>query len=101
MPINKGNKNQKTRLPKVIQEQIEQIRLDNTSGSAELAKQTAETLTFLVKNISVSNSSKLITLIKKTAQELMNAQPMMASIVNLNNNTFIANILKFTTVKSC
>ena len=89
MPINKGNKNQRTRLPKVIQEQIEQIRLDNTSGSVELAKQTAETLTFLVKNISVSNSSKLITLIKKTAQELMNAQPMMASIVNLNNNVLI------------
>jgi translation initiation factor 2B subunit (eIF-2B alpha/beta/delta family) len=89
MLTTKGDKNQEIKLPKLIQKKIEQIRFDNTSGSAELTKQAAETFIFLVKNISVSNPTKLVKLIKKTAQELIYAQPIMASIINLSNNLLI------------
>ena len=92
MLTTKRNKNQIQKLPKIVHEQIEQIRLDNTSGSAELAKKAAEILIFLVDNVSVTSPSKLINLIYDTADELIKAQPMMASIFNLANTTLLENI---------
>lgn len=92
MLTTKRNKNQIQQLPKIVHEQIEQIRLDNTSGSAELAKKAAEILIFLVDNVSVTSPSKLINLIHDTADELIKAQPMMASIFNLANTTLLENI---------
>ena len=78
-----------SKLPNIIQEKIEKIRLDNTSGSTELAKQASEIFIFLVDNVSVTYSSKLISLIQETAYKLIKAQPTMASIVNLANTTLI------------
>jgi len=92
MLTTKRNKNQIPKLPKNVYEQIQQIRLDNTSGSAELAKQAAEVLIFLVDNVSVKSPSKLINLIQYTTDELIKAQPMMASIFNLANTTLLENI---------
>ena len=48
MPTPKKNINETSKLQNIIQEQIEKIRLDNTSGSAELTKQAADILLFLV-----------------------------------------------------
>ena len=92
MITTKTDKSQKTKIPKIVWEKIEQIRLDNTSGSVDLSKQAAELLIFLVKNVSVESSSKLITLIQDTASELIKAQPMMAAIFNLANTTLHENI---------
>jgi translation initiation factor 2B subunit (eIF-2B alpha/beta/delta family) len=92
MLTTKRNKNQITKLPKIVKEKIEQIRLDNTSGSAELAKKAAEILIFSVENVSAPSSSKLINLIHNTTKELIKAQPMMASIFNLANTTLVENI---------
>lgn len=88
----KRNKNQKSKLPKIVWEKIEQIQLDNTSGSTDLTKQAAEILIFLVNNASVTSPSKLINLIHTTAKELIKAQPLMASIFNLVNTTLLENI---------
>ena len=63
MLTTKKNSNQKSKIPNIILEQIEKIRLDNTSGSTELAKQAADLLIFLVDNVSVNLPSKLINLI--------------------------------------
>jgi len=92
MLTTKKNKNQKSKLPNIIQEQIEKIRLDNTSGSTELAKQAADVLIFLVDNVTVTFPSKLVNLIHDTANELIKAQPIMASIFNLANTILLENI---------
>jgi len=70
-------------LPKKIQIKIENIKLDNTSGSTELAKKSAEILIELVDQ----NSS--IQYIKNASISLINAQPNMASIFNLVNTLMI------------
>lgn len=88
----KKNINENSKLLNIIQEQIEKIRLDNTSGSAELAKQAADILLFLVDNVSVTSPSKLIDLIQYTANKLIKAQPIMASIFNLTNTIILENI---------
>jgi translation initiation factor 2B subunit (eIF-2B alpha/beta/delta family) len=92
IPITEKNIKNKLNLPNILRGKIEKIRLDNTSGSTELAKQAAEIFIFLVDNVSVTNSSKLFSLIQETAYELIKAQPTMASIVNLANTTLIENI---------
>ena len=70
-------------LPGSIHRSIEQIRLDNTSGSVELAKKAAELLILLVnKNIS-------LTQISNAAYSLVKAQSTMASIFNLVNNLML------------
>ena len=70
-------------LPRNIRKSIEQIRLDNTSGSVELAKKSAELLILLVnRNGSPSQ-------INNTAYSLVKAQPTMASIFNLVNNLML------------
>ena len=92
MITTKTNKPQKIKIPKIVWEKIEQIRLDNTSGSVDLSKQAAELLIFLVKNVRVDSSSKLITLIQDTAYELIKARPMMAAIFNLASTTLHENI---------
>jgi translation initiation factor 2B subunit (eIF-2B alpha/beta/delta family) len=86
------NKNKKSKLPNSILEKIEKIRLNNTSGSTELAKQAAEILIFLVNNFSDNSPSKLINYINDTSNELIKAQPVMASIFNLANTTLLENI---------
>ena len=60
MNIAKENKNQLIKIPKFLEEKIEEIRLNNISGSSELAKQSAELLIFLIENISVDSSSDLL-----------------------------------------
>jgi translation initiation factor 2B subunit (eIF-2B alpha/beta/delta family) len=67
-------------LPKNIKIKIESVKNDNTSGSIELAKKSAETLIDLIKqngNLQqIINASKLFLI----------AQPNMASIFSLVNN---------------
>lgn len=70
-------------LPEVIRKAIKQIRLDNTSGSVELAKKSAELMIRLVEK--TNNLSQ----IKKVACLLVKSQPSMASIINLVNNLMI------------
>lgn len=70
-------------IPNTILKSIEKIRMDNTSGSSDLAKKSANVLIKLVEK-----SVSLIQ-IKKVALLLKNAQPEMASIFNLVNNMMI------------
>ena len=70
-------------LPGNIRKSIEQIRLDNTSGSVELAKKSAELLILFVKK------KGSMTQINNTAYSLVKAQPTMASIFNLVNNLML------------
>ena len=87
----KKNKNQKSKLLKIIREKIEKIHLDNTSGSTNLTKQAAEILIFLVDNVSTTSSSEIINLINDITNELIKAQPTMASIFNLTNTILLEN----------
>ena len=66
-------------IPEEIHNAIKAIQLDNTSGSIELAKKSAELLIFLI------NQDDSFTYLKNTAYELIKAQPNMASIFNLVN----------------
>jgi translation initiation factor 2B subunit (eIF-2B alpha/beta/delta family) len=66
-------------LPKNIRISIDQIRSDNTSGSAELAKQSAELL------ISLVQTTDSLAHLKHAGYLLLEAQPTMASIFNLVN----------------
>lgn len=91
MYATKKNKNQLIKIPNFLQEKIEEIRLDHTSGSSELAKKSAELLIFLVGNISADSSSDLNNLLYYTTNELIRAQPAMASIFNLANTILIEN----------
>jgi len=61
-----------TELPEKIKTQIEEIRLDNTSGSVKLA-----------------THSQLITYIKVVSKELVKAQSTMAPIFNLVNKALL------------
>jgi len=70
-------------LPENIRKSIKQIRLDNTSGSLELAKKSAKILNDLVKE------TDSLAQIKNTAHSLIKAQPAMASIFNLVNNLML------------
>jgi translation initiation factor 2B subunit (eIF-2B alpha/beta/delta family) len=70
-------------IPENIEKAIEQVKLDNTSGSVELAKKSAEILIDLINQ----KSSKDI--IKNASHLLINAQPNMASIFNLINNLML------------
>ncbi len=70
-------------LPKNILKLIELIQMDNTSSSVELAKKSAEVLILLVEK---TNS---LTQINGAMNLLVNAQPTMASIINLVNNLMI------------
>ncbi len=70
-------------LPRNIRKSIEQIRLDNTSGSVELAKKSAELLILFVKK------KGSMTQINNTAYSLVKVQPTMASIFNLVNNLML------------
>ncbi len=70
----------KDELPENIHKAIEEIQLDNTSGSVELAKKSAE---ILIDLINQDGSSAQI---KNASYSLINAQPNMASIFNLINN---------------
>jgi len=73
----------KNNLTKNIFKAIEQIRIDNTSGSLELAKKSAEIFTLPI----LKTDSP--TLVKKVAYSLIKAQPTMASIFNLVNNLML------------
>ncbi len=70
----------KEEIPENICKSIEQIKLDNTSGSMELAKKSA----LLLNNLVTITDS--LTIINKTAYSLIKAQSNMASIFNLVNN---------------
>jgi translation initiation factor 2B subunit (eIF-2B alpha/beta/delta family) len=70
-----------------LKKKINQIKSDNTSGSLELTRKCAEILKDLIDETSDSNPSNLIGLIKKTSREIINAKPMMASIINFVNNS--------------
>ncbi len=78
-----------TELPEKIKTQIEEIRLDNTSGSTKLATKSAETLITLLENVDVSSHSQLIAYIETVSKELVKAQSTMAPIFNLVNKTLL------------
>ena len=67
---------------KKIDESIEDIREDNTSGSVDLAKKTAKVI------IELLDTTDSLEIIKQKSLSLINAQPAMASIFNLVNNMF-------------
>lgn len=71
-----------------VQKLIDEIKSDNTSGSIDLAKKSAETLIIL------SEENCSLDQIQITAKSLVKAQPTMASIFNLCNN-LLFNIDKF------
>jgi translation initiation factor 2B subunit (eIF-2B alpha/beta/delta family) len=70
-------------LPENIEKAIKQVGFDNTSGSVELSKKSAEILMKLI------NQGGSIAQIKNASISLINAQPNMASIFNLANNLMI------------
>jgi translation initiation factor 2B subunit (eIF-2B alpha/beta/delta family) len=70
----------KNQLPDNIKKDIKEIENDNTSGSVELAKKSAEIIINLV------NQTGDLEQIKKASLSLVEAQPNMASIFNLVNN---------------
>ena len=70
-------------LPENIIKAIKQVSFDNTSGSAELSKISAEIL------ITLTNQGSSIDQIKNASISLMKAQPNMASIFNLVNNLML------------
>jgi translation initiation factor 2B subunit (eIF-2B alpha/beta/delta family) len=73
----------KETIPENISKIIDKIRYDNTSGSVELVKESADLILSLVNN----NGS--IDQIKNCAILLQKAQPTMASILNFANNLMI------------
>jgi translation initiation factor 2B subunit (eIF-2B alpha/beta/delta family) len=87
------NRYSELKLPLNIKNKVENIRLDNTRGSIDLANEAAEVFIFLIDNYNLDSSLKLCNLINKTAYELIRSQPAMASIFNLGN-TLTLNILK-------
>jgi translation initiation factor 2B subunit (eIF-2B alpha/beta/delta family) len=70
-------------LPENIIKAIKQVSFDNTSGSVELSKKSAEILIKLI------NQDSSIDQIKNASISLMKAQPNMASIFNLVNNLML------------
>jgi translation initiation factor 2B subunit (eIF-2B alpha/beta/delta family) len=70
-------------IPETIRKSLEQIRLDNTSGSVQLAKKSAELLNLLIEK--TNNLGQIYNL----AYLLVTAQPVMASIFNLVNNLML------------
>ena len=82
-----SSRNLPIELPQDIQSQIEKIRSDNTSGAVELALRAAETLNALGENV---EASLLSAYIEAAAGELIKAQPAMAPIFNLANETLLA-----------
>jgi translation initiation factor 2B subunit (eIF-2B alpha/beta/delta family) len=73
----------KPTLPQNVQNSIKHIQQDNTSGSVELARKTALTILNLLHQ--TTNPVH----IKHAAYQLINAQPTMASIINLINKLLI------------
>ena len=73
----------KSSLPPIIQQSIEHIQQDNTSGSVELAKKSAETILNLI------HLTTNPTQIRYAAHQLIQAQPTMAPIINLVNQLLI------------
>ncbi|MEF8880120.1 MAG: hypothetical protein V5A64_07015 [Candidatus Thermoplasmatota archaeon] len=76
---------EKIDLPEDVQKKIDSIKSDNTSGSTELAKQTAETLVLLTQK----QQEDFKTALKTTCYQLHRAQPSMASIFNLVNHVML------------
>ncbi len=70
-------------LPINTHKAIEEIKLDNTNGSVELAKKSAGILIDLI------NQDGSLAQIKNASYSLINAQPNMASIFNLVNNLML------------
>ena len=71
------------KLPENILKAIEKIQMDNTSGSVELARKSAEIFTLLILK------TDSLTKVKDVANSLIKAQPAMASIFNLVNNLML------------
>jgi translation initiation factor eIF-2B subunit delta len=78
------------RLPEEIRGQIEAIRSDNTSGAVELAISAADTLAALAARAGVASASQLGAYLETAAQALIAAQPTMAPIFNLANETLLS-----------
>lgn len=72
-------------LPKSVQKKVDGIKFDNTSGSAELSEQAAETLVLLTQEEEKDFKKKL----EATCYQLYKAQPSMASVFNLVNNVML------------
>lgn len=74
-------------LPETIEPQIDAIRRDNRHGAAYLARRAAETLNELATQAEVRSAAELKALLTTAARALVAAQPAMAPLFNLANET--------------
>ena len=77
------------KLPQWIENQIEKIRLDKTSGALKLSIQAAESLMYIMDNNIVSSTTQLTKIIERFSYKLVSAQPTMAPIFNLVNGILL------------
>lgn len=77
-------------LPDRIERKIEAIAADNTSGATELAAQAGETLAALTDAEEIVSAAALRSLTIEAAGALVAAQPSMAPLFNLANETLLA-----------
>jgi len=73
-------------LPIEIDNILKEIRSDNTSGAAELAKNAAECYNLLLDEIDPASAEQLKKYIIATSQKLIQTQPAMAPLFNLAND---------------
>ncbi|MFW5996912.1 MAG: translation initiation factor eIF-2B, partial [Lentisphaeria bacterium] len=74
------------KIPASVKEKIQQIKADNTSGASVLTGVAAETLKLLARECKAEDPAEFRDLLYKTAVQLIQAQPVMASIFSLVNS---------------
>lgn len=75
-----------TQLPVEIENLLQQIRSDNTSGAVELTIDAAGCYELLLTKIDPGSAAELMGYLVLTSQKLIQTQPAMAPIFNLANN---------------
>ena len=81
---------EKTILPFEIQRKIKAIKSDSHSGATALTQQGIQTVHLLLQKNQSSNQQMLQQQIKLTLQKLLNAQPLMASLVTYANTILLS-----------
>lgn len=81
---------QKTILPLEIQRKIKDIKSDSQSGATALTQQGIQIVYLLLQKNQSSNQQTLQQQIKLTLQKLLNAQPLMASLVTYANTILLS-----------
>ncbi len=77
-------------LPREIRNRIRTIASDKTSGSAELVRRAAGVFRLLAQKKSVRTQVELQLLLEETALALIEAQPVMAPMLNLANRVLLS-----------